>query len=129
MTSRVRQYPRVKQRVDRTFASSPANSLLYILSAIRELYNSSNDGRSASDIRELGYDQLVAFLHIDMNCAYPERAALEFFWDRLSPGAIVLLDDYAYFGHDRQAEAIGSAAQALGAAVLSLPTGQGLIIK
>jgi hypothetical protein len=66
MTSRVRQYPRVKQRVDRTFASSPANSLLYTLSAIRELYNSSNDGRSASDIRELGYDQLVAFLHIDM---------------------------------------------------------------
>ena len=27
----------------------------------------------------------VAFLHIDMNCAYPERAALEYFWDRLSP--------------------------------------------
>ena len=27
----------------------------------------------------------VAFLHIDLNCAYPERAALEFFWDLLSP--------------------------------------------
>jgi hypothetical protein len=31
----------------------------------------------------------VAFLHLDMNCAYPARAALEFFWERLSPGAIV----------------------------------------
>ena len=30
----------------------------------------------------------VAFLHIDMNCAYPERAALEHFWDLLSPGAM-----------------------------------------
>jgi hypothetical protein len=71
----------------------------------------------------------VAFLHIDLNCAYPERAALEFFWDRLSPGAFVLLDDYAYKGHDCQAHAIDSAAQSLGIEVLSLPTGQGLIIK
>jgi hypothetical protein len=26
----------------------------------------------------------VAFLHIDLNCAYPERAALEYFWERIS---------------------------------------------
>ena len=37
----------------------------------------------------------VAFLHIDMNCAFPEQAALHYFWERLSPGAMVLLDDYA----------------------------------
>ena len=42
----------------------------------------------------------VAFLHLDMNCALPERAALEFFWSRLSAGGIVLLDDYAYYGND-----------------------------
>jgi hypothetical protein len=71
----------------------------------------------------------VAFLHIDMNCVYPEKAALEFFWPRLSPGAIVLLDDYAYFGYELQAEAIDAAAAVLGVSVLSLPTGQGLIIK
>jgi hypothetical protein len=71
----------------------------------------------------------VAFLHIDMNCAYPERATLEFFWSHLSPGAIVLLDDYAYFGHEQQASAIDATARALGANVLSLPTGQGVIIK
>ncbi len=71
----------------------------------------------------------VAFLHIDLNCAYPERAALEFFWDRLSCGAIVLLDDYAYFGHDCQTHSIDAAAQRLGTEVLSLPTGQGMIIR
>jgi hypothetical protein len=71
----------------------------------------------------------IAFLHIDMNCAYPEQAALEFFWSHLSPGAIVLLDDYAYFGHDQQTSAIDSTALALGADILSLPTGQGVIIK
>ena len=76
----------------------------------------------------LGIDR-VAFLHIDMNCAYPERAALEYFWDRLAPGAMVLFDDYAYFDNDALAEAIDSAAESLGAEVLSLPTGQGLIVK
>jgi hypothetical protein len=71
----------------------------------------------------------VAFLHLDMNCALPERAALEFFWDRLSTGGIVLLDDYAYFGNESQAEAIDSAATRLKFRILSLPTGQGLIMK
>jgi Macrocin-O-methyltransferase (TylF) len=71
----------------------------------------------------------VAFLHIDMNCAYPERAALEYFWNRLSPGAFVLLDDYAFYGHEYQAEAIDAVARSLGFDVLSLPTGQGLITK
>ena len=38
----------------------------------------------------------VAFLHIDLNCAAPECAALQFFWERLSRHGLVLLDDYAY---------------------------------
>ena len=71
----------------------------------------------------------IAFLHIDMNCALPESTALAFFWERLSPGAVVLLDDYAYSGHDCQREAIDAIARETGAAILSLPTGQGLIIK
>lgn len=71
----------------------------------------------------------VAFLHIDMNCAHAERTALEFFWNRLSPGAFVLLDDYAYFGYECQKRAIDATAQSLGIEILSLPTGQGLIVK
>lgn len=71
----------------------------------------------------------VAFLHLDMNSAYPERAALEFFWGRLSPGAIVLFDDYANRGHEQQTTVIDAAAQAVGADILALPTGQGIIIK
>lgn len=71
----------------------------------------------------------VAFLHLDMNCAYPERAALEFFWARLTPGAVVLFDDYSYWGSESQAEAIDAATAELGVTVLSLPTGQGLVIK
>ena len=71
----------------------------------------------------------VAFLHLDMNCAYPETAAFTFFWERLSLGAMVLLDDYAYHGHEQQTFALDAAANAIGIDILSLPTGQGLIVK
>jgi hypothetical protein len=42
---------------------------------------------------------------------------------------MVLLDDYAYLGHDEQTRAMDEAAQSLGIEILSLPTGQGLIVK
>ncbi len=73
--------------------------------------------------------QQLAFLHLDMNCAMPEVAAAGFFWDRLVPGAVVLLDDYAYHGYRSQKLAMDEFAAARGLAVLSLPTGQGLWIK
>jgi Macrocin-O-methyltransferase (TylF) len=79
-------------------------------------------------LEQLKVDQ-VAFLHLDMNCAGPERAAFEYFWNKLSPGGVVLLDDYAAYGYDASAKAIDEAAGARGAQVLSLPTGQGLIWK
>lgn len=71
----------------------------------------------------------IAFLHLDMNCAFPERSALVYFWDRLSPGGIVLFDDYAYYGNEELSRAIDEIASDLEANVLSLPTGQGLIIR
>ncbi|UXA04211.1 TylF/MycF family methyltransferase [Mycobacterium sp. SMC-2] len=71
----------------------------------------------------------VAFLHIDMNCAPPEVAALRFFWPRLSPGAFVLLDDYAYRGFDEQRLAMDELARELDVPICALPTGQGLLIK
>ena len=71
----------------------------------------------------------VAFLHLDMNCAFPECEALRFLWDRVSHGGIVLLDDYAHFGYEAQGEALDSVARALGVSILALPTGQGMILK
>ncbi len=71
----------------------------------------------------------VAFLHIDMNQAYPELKALEFFWPVLVDGAIVLLDDYAYIGYTEQKRAMDSFADSTGVSILSLPTGQGLLIR
>lgn len=71
----------------------------------------------------------VAFLHIDLNCSPPELAALQFFWPKLSSGAIVLFDDYAYVGYELQKTPIDEVVAAWGHSVLALPTGQGLLVK
>ena len=72
----------------------------------------------------------VCYLSIDMNCAEPEVAAAEFFWDKLVPGAIVVLDDYgAGPWHLWQRQALDRFARDRGVQVFLLPTCQGLIIK
>ena len=72
----------------------------------------------------------VCYLSIDMNNSIAETSALEFFWEKLTPGAIVLFDDYAYGEQFRaQKEAIDRFVENEGYSVLTLPTGQGMIIK
>jgi hypothetical protein len=71
----------------------------------------------------------ISYLHLDMNCAPPEVAAFEYFWDKLVPGAMVLLDDYAYIGYESQKGAMDALAEQRGFRILSLPTGQGLLVK
>ena len=71
----------------------------------------------------------VAYLSIDMNIALPERAAMEFFWPKLTSGAIVILDDYGWNGMQEQKETHDEFAASQGCEILTLPTGQGLLIK
>jgi hypothetical protein len=71
----------------------------------------------------------VCFLHLDMNCVIPEVAAIEYFWDRLVPGAVVLLDDYGSRDYAPQKRGMDGFAAKRGVSILSLPTGQGLILK
>lgn len=71
----------------------------------------------------------IAYLSIDMNCVRPEIAAAEFFWPRLVPGATMLLDDYGHAGHELQKEAFNQFSVRHGVPILTLPTGQGVIVK
>ncbi len=73
--------------------------------------------------------ETVAYLHIDLNAAAPEVSAFEYFWEKMTPGGIILLDDYAYYGYERQKYAMDKAAAAKRVRIASLPTGQGLIVK
>jgi hypothetical protein len=71
----------------------------------------------------------VAYLSLDLNVAYPERAAIEHFWPKLVPGAIVLLDDYGWASFVEQKRMIDDFAAGQGVSILNLPTGQGILIK
>lgn len=71
----------------------------------------------------------VCYLSIDMNCTAPSIAAAEFFWDKMSSGAVMVLDDYGFSTFFRQKLAFDEFARARDVDVLSLPTGQGLIFK
>ncbi len=71
----------------------------------------------------------MAYLHIDMNCVVPEVEALKYFWPKLELAAVVIFDDYAQPGHQSQKSAIDEFAASVGVEVLSLPTGQGMLLK
>jgi hypothetical protein len=71
----------------------------------------------------------VAYLSIDMNVAEPERAALAHFWPRMVSGGMVVFDDYGWDSAKRQRESHDAFADEHGVKILSLPTGQGLLIK
>jgi O-methyltransferase len=71
----------------------------------------------------------VAFLSIDMNAREPEIRAAEYFWDRLVPGAAIVLDDYGWRKHAAQRIAFDEFAARRGVPLLAFPTGQGLILK
>lgn len=71
----------------------------------------------------------VAYLSLDMNAAAPEIAAAEYFWPKMVSGAVIVLDDYGWPGHDVQRREFDRFASRHGVGVLPVPTGQGLIFK
>ncbi|WP_052323744.1 TylF/MycF/NovP-related O-methyltransferase [Flavihumibacter sp. ZG627] len=71
----------------------------------------------------------IAYLSIDMNVTAPEIAAINYFWDKIVPGGIVMLDDYGFAPHIEQKKAFDTWAKEKSVNILSLPTGQGVIIK
>jgi hypothetical protein len=71
----------------------------------------------------------IAFLHIDMNNAAGEIAALERLFDRVVPGGLVVLDDYGYTIFRAQKLAHDKFFGSRGYSVVELPTSQGLVVK
>lgn len=71
----------------------------------------------------------IAFMQIDLNSPAAELASLEATWDRVSPGGVVVLDDYGFStyreSHDRERAFFAER----GALVYECPTGQGIVIK
>ena len=71
----------------------------------------------------------IAYLHIDLNQAPAEIAALEALFERVVPGGMVILDDYEWAEYRGQKLAEDPWFEARRYRVMPLPTGQGLVIK
>ncbi len=71
----------------------------------------------------------VAYLSLDMNVVFPEKAAIEFFWDKMVTGGVVLLDDYGYINHDPQQDYFDEFCRKRNCVPIQIPTGQAIIIK
>jgi len=71
----------------------------------------------------------ICYLSLDMNAAVPEIAAAEYFWPKMSSGAVIVLDDYGWPTHEVQKREFDAFAAERGVKVLPMPTGQGLIFK
>ena len=73
--------------------------------------------------------QKIAFMHLDLNNADAEIGVLELLFERMVPGAILVLDDYGWLGYREQKLAEDKWLEERGYSVLELPTGQGLVVK
>jgi hypothetical protein len=72
----------------------------------------------------------IAFLHIDLNQATAEIAALDVLFERVVPAGMVILDDYEWaMAYRRQKLNEDPWFAARGYRVIPLPTGQGMVIK
>lgn len=73
-------------------------------------------------------DSLV-WMHIDLNSALPTVGALDFFFDKLECGGIVLLDDYADPNYEDTKTHVDKWLENKPGLLLPLPTGQSIIFK
>jgi len=71
----------------------------------------------------------IAYLHIDLNQAPAEIAALDHLFDRVVAGGIIILDNYEWSAYRPQKLAEDLWFEARKYRVMPLPTGQGLVIK
>jgi hypothetical protein len=71
----------------------------------------------------------VAFVSIDFNCVKPEKDALQFIWDKVVTGGIIIFDDYGFPGHQYQKETHDNFAKEKNCLIYTCPTGQGILIK
>lgn len=70
----------------------------------------------------------ISFLHLDMNAAQAEIAALDKFAERLTDGAIVLMDDFGRHENKYLCLELEEWWRAHGHQVLEIPTGQGMVV-
>lgn len=100
---------------------------------VRERFADRNDIKVIKgivpDVLEKIAPKKIAFMHIDLNSAAAEIGALEVLFPRLSPGGMLVFDDYGWKQFFKQKDAEDAFMRERGYEILELPTGQGLVVK
>jgi len=81
------------------------------------------------DSFEQAVPEKIAFLHIDMNSEKAEMLALEYLFDKVVPGGVIVFDDFGWSCNINQMRAELAFMNKHGHAILESPTGQGIVIK
>ena len=71
----------------------------------------------------------ISLLHIDLNAPEIEVESLRILWDKILPGGVILIDDYAYGGFEYTYKLFNEAAKQLNVSILTTASGQGIIVK
>ena len=69
----------------------------------------------------------INWIHIDLNSSEATRSSLEFFFDKLKPGGVILFDDYG--GFDDTRKIVDEFLKNKKGHFTNYPTGQGIFIK
>ncbi len=74
-------------------------------------------------------DQRFRLVHIDVDLYQPTWDSLDFFYPRLNPGGVIVLDDYGFTVCPGARKAVGEYMADKPEYILHLTTGQGIILK
>ena len=85
-------------------------------------------GLLPGSIDDAKFDSL-SYISIDLNITSAEIGVIESIWDRITPGGIIVLDDYGLTGHEEQNAAWNAFALKAGRMIMTLPTGQGILMR
>jgi O-methyltransferase len=77
---------------------------------------------------EIG-EKTFSLVHIDVDLFAPTTDSLEFFWPRLSPGGMIVCDDYGFETCPGARKAMDDFFQKHNQPVIHLTTGQGIVIR
>lgn len=71
----------------------------------------------------------VSWMHVDMNSAVATLGALEYFYDRIAPGGLILFDDYGVAGYSDTRSTVDRFFEGKPGVLLPTPTGQAMFFK
>ncbi|HVO04058.1 MAG TPA: TylF/MycF/NovP-related O-methyltransferase [Candidatus Cybelea sp.] len=72
---------------------------------------------------------LIAFAQIDLNSAAVEIDCLKIVLERMTPGGMIVLDDYGFKRYHESYASQKKLAESMGQVIFESPTGQGILIK